>query len=176
VPDLGDVDLAPLLLANNGELDSVGVPVRVDLGYDPQRARLISPPIQLPEAMLDALQLVVVQYRQRRTGIRRVYEIAEVIPREEGVTMNMVYKWDARSDKLQKVGGFKRVLNDLSMHTGMTPREISKDLNEKQAILKAMCESKIDNVDAVGKIVGWYYRKPGDVLQRAKKKTLKALL
>lgn len=140
------------------------------------RARLISPPIQLPEAMLDALQLIVVQYRQRRTGIRRVYEIAEVIPREEGVTMNIVHKWDARSDKLQKVGGFKRVLNDLSMHTGMTPREISKDLNEKQAILKALCESKIDNVDAVGKIVGWYYRKPDDVFQRAKKKTLKALL
>jgi len=122
------------------------------------RTRLISPPISLPEEMLSALHLVVIQYRQRRTGIRRTFEVAEV--RQEGnrVSINDMYYWNARTDKLETTGESLRVYNELSMHTGMTTAEINADLKEKQEILKYMLKNKIGRVNEVGKVVASYYR------------------
>jgi flagellar protein FlaI len=44
--------------------------------------RLVSPPINIPKSMLPALSMIVVQHRNRRTGSRRTFQIAEVT--EEG--------------------------------------------------------------------------------------------
>ncbi len=132
------------------------------------RNRLISPPIGLPESMLGALHLVVVQYRQRRTGARRTFEIAEVMPGEEGISMNVIYKWDAREDQLRKVGNMLRVTNELSMHTGLTQTEISKDLKDKQTILNAMVGQGISKVNDMGRVVGAYYRNPEQTVALAK--------
>ncbi|MEM0475448.1 MAG: type II/IV secretion system ATPase subunit [Candidatus Norongarragalinales archaeon] len=124
------------------------------------RSRLISPPIELPETMLGALHLIVVQYRQRRSGIRRTFEIAEVIPEEKGVSLNVIYKWDARDDKINKVTESVRLVNELSMHTGFNAKEIVDDLKEKKKVLEYALAKKIFNVNDVGRIVGWYYRDP----------------
>ncbi len=124
------------------------------------RSRLISPPIELPETMLGALHLIVVQYRQRRTGIRRTFEIAEVMPEEKGVSLNITYKWDPRDDAIRKVSESVRVVNELVMHTGLSGKEIQADLNDKKQILEYMVAKKVFQVNDVGRIVGWYYRDP----------------
>jgi flagellar protein FlaI len=124
------------------------------------RSRLISPPIELPETMLSALHLIVVQYRQRRTGIRRTFEIAEVIPEEKGIGLNVTYKWDARDDELRKVTESVRLINELTMHTGLSGKEIVADMNAKKRVLEYMAEKKVFQVNDVGRIVGWYYRDP----------------
>ncbi|MFH0835174.1 MAG: ATPase, T2SS/T4P/T4SS family [Candidatus Micrarchaeota archaeon] len=134
------------------------------------RQRLISPPIELPESMLGALHMIVVQYRQRRTGMRRTYEVAEVVPKEDSVSMNVIYKWDPRSDKILPVEKAHRLLEDLSLHTGMTSKEINDDLKDKRAVLEYVRSKGINNVDEVGKIVGWYYRDPERVLSSVEKK------
>lgn len=41
--------------------------------------RLINPPINIPKSMLDALSGVIVQFRHRRLGIRRMLEFAEIL-------------------------------------------------------------------------------------------------
>ncbi|MFH0973293.1 MAG: ATPase, T2SS/T4P/T4SS family [Candidatus Micrarchaeota archaeon] len=124
------------------------------------RSRLISPPIELPETMLGALHLIVVQYRQRRTGIRRTFEIAEVVPEEKGVSLNITYKWDPRDDAMRKVSESVRVVNDLVMHTGLSGKEIQADLSDKKRVLEYMVTKKVFQVNDVGRIVGWYYRDP----------------
>ncbi len=131
--------------------------------------RLTSPPINLPEEMLAALQLIVVQYRQRRTGIRRTYEVAELLPQEGGIGINVVYKWDAREDNLVKVGDFIRFTNELTMHTGFTGKEIEEDLNEKKSVLEWMREKKVDDVNRVGRVVARYYRDKDFVLEAVRK-------
>ncbi len=138
--------------------------------------RLTSPPINLDEGMLGALQLIDVQYRQRRTGIRRTYEIAEVIPSEGGIDLNILYKWDARADKLLKVGTSVRLVENLTMHTGMTKRELSKDLKDKQLILEEMQKESITKVDDIGKIVAAYYREPDYVIEMTNKSKLKKMI
>jgi len=134
------------------------------------KARLVSPPISLPEEMLAALQLIVVQYRQRRTGIRRTYEIAEVMPEGKMIGVNTVYKWEPKTDKLEKVGESARLINELSMHTGMSMKEMKEDLDEKKAILNYMLDKGVTAVNDVGRVVAGYYRDKDGVLATVKKK------
>ena len=135
------------------------------------KSRLTSPPISIPEEMLGALQLMTVQYRQRRTGIRRTYEIAEIMPEGKMAGVNVVYKWDPKSDRIDKVGESMRLLNELSMHTGMTMKEIREDLDDKKAILSYMLERGINSVNEVGKVVAAYYRDKSRVTEGVRKKT-----
>ena len=139
-------------------------------------SRLVSPPIDLPEATIAALPFVVVQYRQRRTGVRRTFEIAELIPEEERTSVNVVYKWDPRQDKLVKVGDHLRFMSDLNMLAGMSPKEVYQDLDDKALILSSMGRSGIDKVNDVGRVIAWYYREPDEVLELAKKDSLIKLL
>ncbi|MBI4399760.1 CpaF family protein, partial [Candidatus Micrarchaeota archaeon] len=84
------------------------------------KSRLTSPPINLPEPLLSSLHLVIILYRQRRTGIRRLYEVAEVIPNGHNITLNKIYKWNPKTDILEKVGEYERLLNELLNYTGMS--------------------------------------------------------
>ena len=135
------------------------------------KKRLTSPPIALPESMLEALHLIVVQYRQRRTGIRRVFELAEIVPTMEGVGINKVFKWMAREDEMRKVGEYVRLLDQFQLYTGMTESEIKDDLADKKKVLNYMLGKKIYDVDDVGKVVAFYYRRGEDLMKAIDKKT-----
>ncbi|MFQ5406088.1 MAG: type II/IV secretion system ATPase subunit [Candidatus Micrarchaeia archaeon] len=141
------------------------------------RNRLVNPPIELPEAMLGALQLIVVQYRQRRTGIRRTFEVSEVVPYEDTIRMNVIYRWDARKDELIQVGEHLRLINDLTTYTGMTKKEIEEDLSGKKKVLANLVENKIKDVNSLGRIIDQYYESPDKIFDLVdKKKNLKELL
>ncbi|NUN11221.1 CpaF family protein [Candidatus Micrarchaeota archaeon] len=140
------------------------------------RTRLISPPINVPETVLSSLQLMVVQYRQRRTGIRRTYEVAEIVPGDDKVSLNLIYKWDPRTDRLQKVGDFVRMTNELTLHTGFSQKEIAQDLKEKESILDFMLKNNIRDVNSVGRVVAWYYRDKDYVLNCVKSNKCEDLL
>lgn len=127
--------------------------------------RLTNPPISLNERLLSALHLAVVQYRQRRTGIRRTVEIAEFIPTTDGVSFNIVYRWDPRSDALEKVGEHTRIDSEIANRTGMRSKEIAKDLQEKQLVLSAMLEAGINKVDDVGRVFAAYYKDQAAVVE-----------
>lgn len=134
------------------------------------KKRLISPPIALPEAMLEALHLIVVQYRQRRTGVRRVFEVAEVVPTMEGAGINKIYKWIPREDEIKKIGDYVRLLDQFELYTGMTPQEINSDLAEKKKMLTYLRDKKVFGVQDVGKVVAAYYRKKDEVMKAVEKK------
>jgi len=130
--------------------------------------RLTHPPIELPMTELESLQLIVVQYRDRRKEIRRVYEISELmISPVEAITLNSLFKWKPRTDTFEKVNESSRVLEDLNLHTGMSSDEIKKDIADKMKILKWMKENKIRSVDDVGALIGVYYKTPDVVLKAA---------
>ncbi|MCX6776896.1 MAG: type II/IV secretion system ATPase subunit [Candidatus Micrarchaeota archaeon] len=133
--------------------------------------RLTHPPIELPMTELESLQLIVVQYRDRRKEIRRVYEISEVIISPiEAVVLNSLFKWKPRTDTFEKVNESTRVLEDLNLHTGMNSNEIKQDIKEKLKILEWMNASNVRSVDEVGAVIGLYYKSPEVVLKAAEKK------
>lgn len=140
---------------------SVNATMHADTAEQIKR-RLTQPPIEIPENEAQALQLVVVQYRDRRRGLRRTLEIAEFLPgsQDEKVDINYLYRWRPRSDTFEKDSQSIRVVEDLNLHTGMTINEIEEDLQQKQDILQWMLDNNIKDVNKVGHIMRIYYKYP----------------
>ena len=137
--------------------------------------RLINPPIDLPEGLLEALHLILVQFRHRRLGIRRTFQLAEIIAVEgpEGKTvikMELLYRWRPKTDTIEKVRESIRLLDEIRLHTGMTDEELASDLRDKENILQWMTDNNIKTVNTVGKIVADYYSDPENVLKTVKSK------
>ena len=138
------------------------------------RRRLITPPINVSESLLESLHLVLVQYRHRRLGIRRTIEVAEVVPVGEksgksSVDMRVLYKWKPREDKIVKEKEPIRFNSELELLTGLTAREVREDLDEKQKILHWMTEKNINDVHTIGKIIASYYKNKDEILSLASK-------
>jgi flagellar protein FlaI len=116
--------------------------------------RLTNPPIEIPKTMLPAISMIVVQYRNRRTGVRKTFQIAEIMPDSEP---NVLIQLDIRKGVLKKVANSKALLGTIELFTGFNRSELNKSLNEKVAILKWMAKHNINTVDTVGRIMAEYY-------------------
>ena len=141
--------------------------------------RLVSPPIEVPKTMLPSIGAMLIMYRNRRTGIRRVLQFSEVTDESEP---NVLFEYDTRTDQIQAISQSQALIKKLTLHTGMTIEELSKDLREKEEILQWLLINRINTVDGVGRIVAAYYsnkdallklvrrRKGGGATQKTKQK------
>lgn len=132
--------------------------------------RMTNPPIDIPESMLESLHLIAVCFRDRRRGIRRILQIAELIPGEEkGLKTNVLFRWKPAKDEIVKHAESYRVINELRLHTGMNDKEIQEDIKEKKKILEWIMKNKINAVDAVGRVVSEYYTNRENMLKIVEK-------
>ena len=130
--------------------------------------RLASPPISLPPVMLESLPLMVTMFRDRRRGIRRVFEIGEVIPSlidNKPPTIQPVYRWSASTDTMVKLRKPTRLYENLKTFTSMGDNEIEKTLEDRQKVLMWLVEKRINSVDGVGKVFAQFARNPDRVLE-----------
>jgi len=138
--------------------------------------RITSPPMEIPGQVLKSLQLIVVQYRNRRTGQRRTFEITELTKEGESEKpgLNTLYKWHPKTDTIEALYPSVRVKDELELFGGMTEKEIEDDMAGKKEVLKWMLEQGIKDVNDVGKIVAQYYLDSDIVLEaiRSKKSSL----
>jgi flagellar protein FlaI len=116
--------------------------------------RLTNPPINVPKKMLGVVSMILVQNRNRRTGKRRTLQVAELTPEGDPY---VIMQLDVLKDKLFKLREAKRIMNTLSLYTGMSPAEVKNDLDEKIKILKWMVRRNIIDVHEIGKIMAKYY-------------------
>ncbi|MBI5224672.1 type II/IV secretion system ATPase subunit [Candidatus Micrarchaeota archaeon] len=121
------------------------------------KSRLVNPPVNIPELSLGALNLAVIQYRQRRSGIRRTFEIAEFIEEDNKTNINVIYRWNPATDQVEKVGESIRLYTTLGLYTGMKPKEITLELENRAKVLTYMVKRGINMVNDVGRIIAWYY-------------------
>jgi flagellar protein FlaI len=124
--------------------------------------RLCNPPINVPETVVEALHMFVVAFRDRRTGIRRMLQLAEILSRGEkgGVSINTIFRWKPVKDVIEKTGESYRIVEDIKNHTGMTDAEIKKSLEEKVRILKWLVKNEVKDIDKIGRVVAMYYTEP----------------
>jgi len=116
--------------------------------------RLTNAPIDIPKIMLPAISLVIVQFRNRRLGSRRTFQIAEILSTGDA---HVIMQYNPKKDVIEKVGKSKSLYDNISLFTGMTIREIDRELSEKVQVLQYLVKKDIDDVDAVGRIVAEYY-------------------
>jgi len=132
--------------------------------------RLTNPPIEIPPVVLGALHLIVVMYRDRKAGVRRLFEIVEVMPGEERAPIiRTLYRWKPYRDQIVAEETSARVMDNLMTFTRMDEKEINASLDEKEEILRWMEKMNVNTVDEVGRVVSDYYADPEALLARVRK-------
>ena len=128
--------------------------------------RLTNPPIEIPKTMLPAISMIIVQYRNRRTGIRKTFQISEILPNSEA---NVLIQLDIKSGKLNKINKSRSLLNTIQTFTGFSNKELIKSLKEREHVLKWLVKQNINTVDSVGKVMAEYYTQPDYLMKFVKK-------
>ncbi len=126
--------------------------------------RLVNPPIDVPKTMVDAVDVNVVMFRDRRRNFRRCMEVAEVTTKENEVTADVIYEWKSKEDEVEKKQESQAIFETLNLHTGMTRKELEENLEEKKRVLEWMEERGVNTVHGVGKIIAEYYSNPDKVV------------
>ena len=135
--------------------------------------RLAEPPISIPLMQIELIDLIVVQYRDRKTNKRRTYEIAEIEQTStgQGLQVNTIFKWVPRTDNWERLNKPTKLITMLNLHTGMTEEDITREINERIEILEWMKRQKINDIDMIGYIVKLFYSYPEQVKKISKKNT-----
>lgn len=116
--------------------------------------RLTTDPIGISQTLLSALDLVIVQNRNRRTNQRRTFQVAEMD--EEG-NYNLLYEYDFEKDALTKTNAPEQIYKRLKIFSGLTKKEVDETIKEKEKILKYLVEEEIYRIEEIGQIISHYY-------------------
>lgn len=119
--------------------------------------RLTNPPINIPASMLNSVNLNAVMFRDRRRGIRRVFQLAEFMPGKETFTANLLYRWVPEKDEFRAHNKSMAFFDELSRNTGMDEKEINKEIKNKNAIFDWLIKNKIRDLESFGKLMNFYY-------------------
>jgi len=138
-------------------------------------SRLVNPPLNVPANLLKAINLNVVMFRDRKKGIRRVSQIAEIELDNEGAKPNIIYRWLPDADKIVKHSESSRFFEDISRNTGMSQSDIEEEMAEKKKILTWLIKNNTRSVGEIGKVMNIYYKNP-DYLNEIIKNDSKELL
>ena len=134
--------------------------------------RLASPPIELPPVMMESLPLIITMFRDRRTGIRRIFEVGELIPNEIGEEkppeVRTLFRWKPTTDTIERVNRSQRIFETLEKFTSMDQKEIDSTLAERADIINGLVKRNINTVEDVGQTFATYYRDPEAVLKKIK--------
>lgn len=112
--------------------------------------RLISDPINVPVAMLGALDLMVIQSLHHREGgaVRRCDSLHELkVERGREVVHDCLYRWDPMTDRFHREKGRSRVLNDIARTHGWSDDELERELARRTEFLARMHADGCTDVD-----------------------------
>ncbi|NQU79178.1 CpaF family protein [Candidatus Woesearchaeota archaeon] len=127
--------------------------------------RFTNSPIDVPKTLMPAISMIIIQFRNRRTGMRRTFQVAEILPDSSA---NVLQQYDPRKDILVDKGKSKSLFATLEMFTGTTPKEIKLDISEKELVLKYLVKQQVKKINDVGKVVAEYYTNKKALMQMVK--------
>ena len=116
--------------------------------------RLTNPPIDISKTLIPSISMMLIMYRNRRTGLRRVFQVSEIL---KDSRPNVLMQYDISQDKLLSANQSMRLLPELEMQTGLSTQEINQDLRDKAEILRWLVKKDVNDVNGIGKVVGTYY-------------------
>ncbi len=137
--------------------------------------RLLNPPINVAEQMVESVDVNVVMFRDRRRNFRRVFQVAEVTKsgykrgaQQMSLGANVIYSWDSEDDQIKRKRESDSIMENLKMHTGMTRDDIYDNIADKEKVLQWMINREVDDLDGVGMIISEYYSDPEEIISMAK--------
>jgi flagellar protein FlaI len=136
--------------------------------------RMENDPINLPRALLTALDIVLLQ-AQVKVGTkmtRRVKSLTEIVgmdPETGELITNAVYTWNPADDTFN-FSGHSYVFEKVRTIRNWSPREMEREVKRRVDILEFMKKSGFDNYRQVAKIISAYYKDPEKVGKEIKEK------
>jgi len=126
--------------------------------------RLTTPPISLPPALIDCVDLIVFLARMyyKNKFVRKVVEVVEIAGFDQKTNspiVNVVCKWNPVNDKFEFVGS-SVLLKRISDLTGMRENEIREEIERRIVVLSWLQRHNISNYVDVYKVFSLYYREP----------------
>ncbi len=133
--------------------------------------RFTEPPLEIPSVEMRGMHLFITQFRDRRKNRRRTTQVVELAPSltSLGIELNVVYRWESRTDEFEQVNNSIRVFNELQETAGFTEKEIDTDMDEKTMILKWMAKNSLNDINKLGAVVANYYLDQERVLSLIRK-------
>lgn len=131
--------------------------------------RLKSEPMNVAEALLPLLDLIVVQYRiyVKGKGIqRRLVSVTEVSSMERQALLSNVYEWDRKADVLRRTDVPSSVIEALANKVLKTKKEVEQEIKIRKSILDWMIQNNIRSFSEVENIIQQYYYSPEGLLQK----------
>lgn len=126
--------------------------------------RLEAEPMNVPRAMISALDFIIVlrKFFHKGKSIRRIIEISEVRVGDNGnLGINPIYKRNSQNDSLTATGNSNKFIENLAKQKGITEEEISSEIQRRENFLVSLAEQNIREQEKVGLLIDQYYKKPG---------------
>lgn len=138
--------------------------------------RLENEPIDLPRALLTALNIVMLQ-GQVKVGTkmtRRVKGLTEIVgmdPETGELITNSVFTWNPADDSFT-YSGHSYVYEKVRAVRNWSPREMEREVKRRMDILEYMKKIGVSNYRQVAKIVSAYYKDPEKVMKEVREKMI----
>ncbi len=132
--------------------------------------RLENPPISVPRAMIEALDIISIQAQTfvGKKRVRRNMEISEIVgldPYSKMLRTTTVFQWDPVRD-VHKVIGASKTLEDIRKSRGWTVKQLQKELERRKQIIEFMVEHNIRDFKSVANIIHAYQSNPERILEK----------
>jgi len=112
--------------------------------------RLQSPPMEVPEGMLPLLDIIIVQHRFNWPGkglIRRVTSVSEVGFMGDKITLNEIFSWDKKRDRIVRETTPSQILDKLAYKCGLTKNEIIEEMRLRETLFRLAVDENFSNHD-----------------------------
>jgi flagellar protein FlaI len=129
--------------------------------------RLRSHPMNVPNVMLSALDLIISQQRLSRGSSirRRVMEVVEIGGKEgDVITTNTLFKYDPSEDMIKERLINGKFIHKLSALSNLSVREIDEEVERREAILETISKSSLSTSE-IHELIQLYYRNPDEAVE-----------
>ena len=129
--------------------------------------RMSSSPIEIPKITLNALGLIVVQHRDRKSGKRLTLQIAEMTPEGES---RVIFQHNPKTNQLEMRQEPIYFLQRLEEFNGISKEEFYKEIKHRAWFLQSLTDLGASDITEVGKYINQYDTQKKELFTKIVKK------
>lgn len=132
--------------------------------------RLENPPIDVPRAMIGALDIISVQLLTRvdENRVRRTDTLVEITGLDErtgDINFVELFDWDPESDAIDRTGN-STILDEIANDQGLRLSDLRSELRNRERVLRYLQTNEVSGYHDFTQVIHEYYAAPDRVLGR----------
>lgn len=132
--------------------------------------RLEGDPINIPRALLAALDVVAVQIQTNVGGkrVRRTKQLTEIVgldPNTRELLTNEVFRWEPGDDSFH-YSGVSYALERIAAETGQTSAEVGAEMEDRVRMINWLVDTDLTDYQKVSYVIATYYKDKPRVMEK----------